>query len=392
MKRAIMKRWRWIGTLGLIAAGGAGIASLLAGSPPPVGSLVTLAHDGDPASTAIAFTGDSGSPRILTGAFAAASSPSVSFDGRRFLFVATSSPGDGPAIWEMRVDGSGARMVTTGNGAPSDPAWLPDGRILYSDRPGPAEQAPPGVRALFTFDPAAGASERLTYGFHRDVRPTLRDDGLVWFERFSPPDDEDAPGVLMTIRPDGTGFSLSPEPSRPLDDMADPSGITPPDGYTLVARRPSGPHPAPPMLTSVVNTGRRTGTLLCLDVRSSRLASVASLPPDAIASVRVSVIESEASAGSGSFLVEAPVHPDGSFFVEVPADTPLRLTLIGRAGESLASFDSGVWVRPNENRGCIGCHEEQDRVPENRAPLAVQDPPFGAAVTAASTGAAHESR
>jgi len=387
-----MKRWRWLGMLGLIAAGGAGIASLLAGSPPPVGTLATLARDADPASTAIAFTGDSGAPRILTGAFAAAGSPSVSFDGRRFLFVGTASPGDAPAIWEMRMDGSAARMVTTGNGAPSDPAWLPDGRILYSDRPGPAEQARPGVRALFTFDPAAGAPERLTYGFHRDVRPTLRDDGLVWFERITPPDDANSPGVLMTIRPDGTGFSLSPEPSRPPDGIADPSGIALPDGYSIVARRPTGPHPAPPMLTSVVDTGRRTGTLLCLDVRASRLASIASLPSDAIAAVRVSVIEGEASSGPGSFLVDAPVHADGSFFVEVPADTPLRLTLIGRSGEPLASLDSGVWVRPNENRGCIGCHEERDRVPENRAPLAVQGPPYGAAVTAASTGAAHESR
>ncbi|MEK7798670.1 MAG: hypothetical protein AAB297_02480, partial [Acidobacteriota bacterium] len=88
----------------------------------------------------------------------------------------------------------------------------------------------------------------------------------------------------------------------------------------------------------------------------------------------------------------APVLPDGSFFVEVPADTPLRLTLLHRDGRPLAALASGIWVRPNENRGCIGCHEERDRAPENRQPLAVLRPAVGLAFGAAGAGGDHAPR
>ena len=70
----------------------------------------------------------------------------------------------------------------------------------------------------------------------------------------------------------------------------------------------------------------------------------------------------------------APVHAEGSFFLEVPADTPLQLELLGDNERVLASLRSGLWVRPNENRGCIGCHENPEIAPQNRLPLAVSVP------------------
>jgi hypothetical protein len=57
--------------------------------------------------------------------------------------------------------------------------------------------------------------------------------------------------------------------------------------------------------------------------------------------------------------------------IEVPADTPLRIDLIDEREQVLAALTSGLWVRPNENRGCIGCHENPEIAPGNRLPLAV---------------------
>jgi hypothetical protein len=121
----------------------------------------------------------------------------------------------------------------------------------------------------------------------------------------------------------------------------------------------------------VIRTEWKTGTLLCLDVYNSRIPTLAALPPGSIRRVRITTRNAAGEDLSG----EAPVMSDGSFFVEVPADTPLRIHLLGDGGDALASFESGIWVRPNENHGCIGCHEAPEMAPENRQPLAVQHPP-----------------
>ncbi len=64
---------------------------------------------------------------------------------------------------------------------------------------------------------------------------------------------------------------------------------------------------------------------------------------------------------------------DGSFNVEVPADTPLELQLLDEDGLALRSC-GWVWTRWKEARGCIGCHEDPERTPPNRMVQAVQRP------------------
>lgn len=61
---------------------------------------------------------------------------------------------------------------------------------------------------------------------------------------------------------------------------------------------------------------------------------------------------------------EAPVAEDGSFFVEVPADKVLSLQILNDAGMNLAEALTWIWVRPGENRGCVGCHENRTEVPD----------------------------
>jgi len=63
---------------------------------------------------------------------------------------------------------------------------------------------------------------------------------------------------------------------------------------------------------------------------------------------------------------EVPVERDGSFSMEVPARTPLRLETLNERGEILQAMSSWLWVMPQESRGCIGCHEDRERTPPNR--------------------------
>jgi Tol biopolymer transport system component len=73
------------------------------------------------------------------------------------------------------------------------------------------------------------------------------------------------------------------------------------------------------------------------------------------------------------FLGEVPVEDDGSFNVEVPADIPIELQLLDEHGMALRSC-GWIWVKNNEPRGCIGCHEDQELTPENRMVDAVKKP------------------
>lgn len=70
---------------------------------------------------------------------------------------------------------------------------------------------------------------------------------------------------------------------------------------------------------------------------------------------------------------EAPVEPDGSFNVVVPADTPLLLQTVDERGLALGTC-GWIWVKPKEIRGCIGCHEDPELTPENEYVQALRRP------------------
>lgn len=249
------------------------------------------------------------------------------------------------------------RVGAGGNGDLRDAVPLPDGRVVFS---GPAAGAPEadGGRSLFACAPDGTQMKRITFGPGIDSKPRLLPDGRVAFERRRPAGDA---AEWMVVNPDGTGLVRF-------------HGQAPPQGLDLSA---AGARPR--ALTSVVDASKDSGRLLCLDVRVSRLPSVARLAPGGVEKVRVYTGgDGSARQGAGAagalpgLLGEAPVEPDGSFFLEVPADTPLRLEIVGRGGRRLALCDGGLWVRPNESRACIGCHEDPDLAPENRLPLAVR--------------------
>ena len=62
------------------------------------------------------------------------------------------------------------------------------------------------------------------------------------------------------------------------------------------------------------------------------------------------------SSSTQQILGYAPVEPDGSFKLTVPADTPLALAVIDAKGRAFQTHTNWIQVRPGERRTCDGCH------------------------------------
>ncbi len=69
---------------------------------------------------------------------------------------------------------------------------------------------------------------------------------------------------------------------------------------------------------------------------------------------------------------QAAVEQDGSFYMSLPGDEPIRFELLDERGQSLASEEEWVWLRKGEQRICTGCHAGPERVAQNRVPEALR--------------------
>jgi hypothetical protein len=127
-------------------------------------------------------------------------------------------------------------------------------------------------------------------------------------------------------------------------------------------------HERPKKLPSEVDMGVKTGLLLCQDVNvlNPKSAEYSSVLHHA-SSIEVMGIDSS--------LGIVPVEKDGSFYLKVIADKPFQIRALDEKGLVLPGSCSWIWLRPNERRGCVGCHEDHEQVPENSVPLAVKKPP-----------------
>jgi hypothetical protein len=149
--------------------------------------------------------------------------------------------------------------------------------------------------------------------------------------------------------------------------------------------------PEPDGRSSVVKPANPIGTLYCLNVYESdlpagdwvregtplRLRVLEGMPRRPV--VAPTGPEELPAAFASSvllprrFLGEIDVEADGSFNLQVPPNIPIELQLIDADGLALRSC-GWIWVRNNETRGCIGCHEDGERAPENRFVQAVRKP------------------
>jgi hypothetical protein len=135
--------------------------------------------------------------------------------------------------------------------------------------------------------------------------------------------------------------------------LATPGG----DAFAPVIVRPRTP---PKWFPS--SLGDRNGAnTLCLNVYTSKER----IPEAAITAVRVWAQKND---GSPVALGEAPVEQDGSFYVNVPSERPIRFELLDRNRKTVVAEKGWFWMRRGEQRVCVGCHAGPERAPDNAAP------------------------
>ena len=134
--------------------------------------------------------------------------------------------------------------------------------------------------------------------------------------------------------------------------------------YDIIDIVAAGKYDRPKKLPSEVDMHVKTGLLLCQDINVMGFQPT----PNSPGTPKASMIE---VLGIDSTYGVVPVEEDGSFYLKVLADKPFQIRSLDENGRVLYGPCSWLWLRPNERRGCVGCHEDPELVPVNRIPLAV---------------------
>lgn len=355
-----------------------------------------------------------GNVRVLSQGLAAAGEPFVTPDGQRVLFAGKPTTDGAWQIYEVSLGGGEPRALTSMPGGATSPTLLADGSVVFVSPVRGAEDGwfPKNPAALWALAPGGASPKRLTFGTASAADPTVLADGRILFVSAMPPESVPPRVSLFTVYNDGTGVSPyacqhdgSGEIGRPRElpdgriaflsraTRSGRGGVT----EVVVASRPwmsrqelaPGGVKAEPLLhdaswnemevvraeprkkpmgrISTIDSAKKSGVIFCIDVNHTTYE-----PRTRAARVRII-----AAVGSGTTrpLGEIPVHEDGSFMAEVPADVALGFEALDEAGNVVRRLPPAVWVRPGENRGCIGCHEPHGLAPRNRRPLAAKEPP-----------------
>jgi Hydrazine synthase alpha subunit middle domain len=125
----------------------------------------------------------------------------------------------------------------------------------------------------------------------------------------------------------------------------------------------------PKKFWSMVNNELKSGYLISLNSYASVDEANGRIGRP-ITNVRVWTLQP--STQNEVVLGEAPVEKDGSFYVEVPADQPVRFELLDASGQSIRVEHGWIWSRAGEQRGCAGCHGDKAVAPENRWPMTLK--------------------
>lgn len=242
-------------------------------------------------------------------------------------------------LFRQNEEGERLEQLTFTLGRLQSAALLPDGRILFLYRDA-------GVGRLFTMLPD---------GTWSTLWPGLEDLSVKEFTIASRE-------RLLVHDASGDGWAVS---------IADPYSPRERISVDHVASVSRSQHTVDP-LPSIVKPEMNTGFLFVIDVARTDDPELVGLNRDEIAELRVLRLE---SSGAATELAAVAPAGDGSVYIEAPADTPLAFEMVDRQGAVLARTQTPIWIRPNERRGCIGCHVSPAYAPPNVRPQAlVQEP------------------
>jgi hypothetical protein len=254
-------------------------------------------------------------------------------DGR-ILFEAGYPLGSGstPELYLVYADGSGVESYRCDHGRPR---WggrqLASGDVVFTHGPSLAR-----FTSAFAHEVPVAAPRG---DFAGGIAQTSSGDWLVSVRS--------APGTAFALkswRPGATALRTVLALSG--RNLVDPIVLAP---RPRPRRHPSGLHPWD------------YANLMAMDARLSRSGDLKTAP----ARVRLETLDAK---GRAVVTGTAPVESDGSFFVQVPGDRPIRLALLDSRGNIVRREQGWFWARGGEQRICVGCHTGPERAAENRVP------------------------
>jgi hypothetical protein len=415
--------------------------------------------------------------------------PEISFDGLKVLFSMRRSGGDRFHIFEMNVDGSGLRQLTSDPQRDDfDPAYLPSGKILFtSNRPGFVDEYnKQNAEVMHVMNADGSGIEQISFNASDDFDPIVTKTGQVVYTRwehhgpinrfplfFTHPDGhgtftffsphnhrtffhprELADGSIIAVKSDMVNGDQGPlviirnntTAGEPLVD-GQMEVLTPeieengppysrgvfkyphplPDGRILVSFAPAhqteeeadfglytikadgsdlrllyndtgfhefdavviGERAIPPVIPSTLDRAQTTGVFLVENAYFRQQNDGQVRPNKNIQEIKqVMVIEGiprprsdRGEVGMTEFeqkriLGVAPVYPDGSFSIRVPANIPISFNTLDSLGRALVVKRNWVTVRPGEQfEKCSGCHGPRGESSGNANPMAAQFAP-----------------
>jgi hypothetical protein len=319
--------------------------------------------------------------------------------GDRAVFsrsLAKDSTGAGHALFTIKLDGSDLKRISFHPSVEFASYVMADGRILAIEKQlisGNSEQSlqvfrPDGTKSDLFYSTEKG---NLLYG-----RPTENESGTVLFVEL--PNDSPQSGTIISVNQNrplhsrknvsegikGGFLSINPLSSNKymvsyrsevnnlyalcefdLQTRTIGKTIFSDPKYSIEDAVFAEAHERPKKLPSEVDYKVKTGLLLCQDINIR----------DEAADFSKKVTSFEMQGLNSTSLGIVNVEEDGSFYLKVIADKPFRIQALDEKGNAIGKPCTWLWMRPNERRGCVGCHENHDLVPENKVPLSVKKSP-----------------
>jgi hypothetical protein len=363
--------------------------------------------------------------------------PTVSYDGSHVLLSGKRALTDSTQIWEAPISGGAPRQVTHCSGNCIRPLYLPDGRIVYTrllDR-----------ESILEVAGSDGAEPQpLTFAPGLYLTDDVLKDGRILFEVVLRENDL-AKRELYTVYPDGTGVEslrcshghdrregrqvssgdvilqsegrlaslrsgLTAETGLPLpkSGVLGPVAEVADDTWILSIREPSdgryslrlwqrskrrfirlqasrGTNAIQPAIAAARTPPRDFPSGLQKSLRAANVLGVQtmrSIEPQG-GEPRWVKVYSQNGEGASEALGRAPLARDGSFYLQVPGDRPLRFELLDAGGRTIRSERNWIWFRNGEQRVCLGCHPGPEAAPENRLPDVLRAKPAPVVLRAA---------
>ncbi len=264
------------------------------------------------------------------------------------------------------------------------PAPLPDGRVAFLSSPGitlgtlGADESELQHFQFEAGDVAALPDGRLLCTMARNVpvevsvgeqQRTVQD---LRYEQIGILDPQSQPGTFTVL------YDSSAESSTGVS-------VGPLHSPVFWGARPRPSVPSGKIDRAFADDVNATGFLFCQDARMTRNTTAGW---SHVRGVRVLAAKGLTTRSSHSYIVHAgsevselgtvPLSPDGSFYIEVPANTPLSLQMVDAEGRSELNEMSWIFVRPGEQRSCVGCHQQRQAVssPDSQLAAALQTPPL----------------